>query len=91
MASSGGWKENTFSCCPMFSLQSPHFILGIKCLIKVTDNDHQKVHLCFFHLGGENKSVVLASTAIQLLDDRKSPIVAGTHPLNAKHCEPMEY
>lgn len=28
--------------------------------------------------GGENKSVVLASTAIQLLDDRKSPIVAGT-------------
>lgn len=25
----------------------------------------------------ENKSVVLASTAIQLLDDRKSPIVAG--------------
>lgn len=28
----------------------------------------------------ENKSVVLASTAIQLLDDRKSPIVAGkTH------------
>lgn len=28
----------------------------------------------------ENKSVVLASTAIQLMDDRKSPIVAGkTH------------
>lgn len=25
----------------------------------------------------ENKSVVLASTAIQLMDDRKSPIVAG--------------
>lgn len=25
----------------------------------------------------ENKSVVLASTAIQLKDDRKSPIVAG--------------
>ncbi|KAF3856312.1 hypothetical protein F7725_017035, partial [Dissostichus mawsoni] len=28
----------------------------------------------------ENKSVVLASTAIQLLDDRKSPIVAGNKP-----------
>ncbi|XP_059393969.1 voltage-dependent calcium channel subunit alpha-2/delta-3-like isoform X1 [Carassius carassius] len=30
-----------------------------------------------FSSGGENKSVVLASTAIQLLDDRKSPIVAA--------------
>lgn len=30
-----------------------------------------------FSLALENKSVVLASTAIQLLDDRKSPIVAG--------------
>uniref|UniRef100_A0A8C1VUQ0 Calcium channel, voltage dependent, alpha2/delta subunit 3 n=1 Tax=Cyprinus carpio TaxID=7962 RepID=A0A8C1VUQ0_CYPCA len=30
-----------------------------------------------FSPGGENKSVVLASTAIQLLDDRKSPIVAA--------------
>ncbi|XP_056591447.1 voltage-dependent calcium channel subunit alpha-2/delta-3 isoform X1 [Triplophysa dalaica] len=30
-----------------------------------------------FGSGGENKSVVLASTAIQLLDDRKSPIVAA--------------
>ncbi|XP_066553823.1 voltage-dependent calcium channel subunit alpha-2/delta-3 isoform X2 [Amia ocellicauda] len=30
-----------------------------------------------FTAGGENKSVVLASTAIQLLDDRKSPIVAA--------------
>lgn len=28
-------------------------------------------------LGSENKSVVLASTAIQLLDERKSPIAAG--------------
>lgn len=27
--------------------------------------------------GSENKSVVLASTAIQLLDERKSPIAAG--------------
>lgn len=33
--------------------------------------------LCFFSPALENKSVVLASTAIQLLDDRKSPIVAG--------------
>ncbi|XP_073667931.1 voltage-dependent calcium channel subunit alpha-2/delta-3 isoform X2 [Paramisgurnus dabryanus] len=30
-----------------------------------------------FGSGGENKSIVLASTAIQLLDDRKSPIVAA--------------
>lgn len=32
-------------------------------------------HVC--GLGSENKSVVLASTAIQLLDERKSPIAAG--------------
>ncbi|XP_062316525.1 voltage-dependent calcium channel subunit alpha-2/delta-3-like [Osmerus eperlanus] len=30
-----------------------------------------------FSTGSENKSVVLASTAIQLLDERKSPIAAG--------------
>ncbi|KAK1899175.1 Voltage-dependent calcium channel subunit alpha-2/delta-3 [Dissostichus eleginoides] len=30
-----------------------------------------------FNSGSENKSVVLASTAIQLLDERKSPIAAG--------------
>lgn len=33
--------------------------------------------LCSSSLALENKSVVLASTAIQLLDDRKSPVVAG--------------
>lgn len=36
--------------------------------------------LCSFSLALENKSVVLASTAIQLMDDRKSPIVAGNNP-----------
>ncbi|KAK0135863.1 Voltage-dependent calcium channel subunit alpha-2/delta-3 [Merluccius polli] len=35
-----------------------------------------------FSSASENKSVVLASTAIQLLDDRKSPIVAGKEDLN---------
>uniref|UniRef100_A0A3Q1G9R8 Calcium voltage-gated channel auxiliary subunit alpha2delta 3 n=1 Tax=Acanthochromis polyacanthus TaxID=80966 RepID=A0A3Q1G9R8_9TELE len=30
-----------------------------------------------FNIGSENKSVVLASTAIQLLDERKSPIAAA--------------
>lgn len=37
------------------------------------------VYMCFYVsvLGSENKSVVLASTAIQLLDERKSPIAAG--------------
>lgn len=35
--------------------------------------------LCSFSLALENKSVVLASTAIQLMDDRKSPIVAGNN------------
>lgn len=34
----------------------------------------------------ENKSVVLASTAIQLLDDRKSPIVAGKTHLSKIRC-----
>lgn len=34
----------------------------------------------------ENKSVVLASTAIQLLDDRKSPIVAGKTHLTKIKC-----
>lgn len=36
----------------------------------------------FVHVSGsENKSVVLASTAIQLLDERKSPIAAGKREL----------
>lgn len=35
------------------------------------------VCMCVCGLGLENKSVVLASTAIQLLDERKSPIAAG--------------
>lgn len=38
-----------------------------------------QVILCSFSLALENKSVVLASTAIQLMDDRKSPIVAGSN------------
>uniref|UniRef100_A0A8C7C9M5 Calcium channel, voltage dependent, alpha2/delta subunit 3 n=1 Tax=Oncorhynchus kisutch TaxID=8019 RepID=A0A8C7C9M5_ONCKI len=43
---------------------------------------YKRANICasvflFFTPGNENKSVVLASTAIQLLDDRKSPIVAS--------------
>ncbi|TKS77670.1 Voltage-dependent calcium channel subunit alpha-2/delta-3 [Collichthys lucidus] len=39
-----------------------------------------------FNTGSENKSVVLASTAIQLLDERKSPIAAGVLWPRGFHC-----
>lgn len=49
----------------------------------MSPSSEQNVHCLFFAIqtASENKSVVLASTAIQLLDDRKSPIVAGKENL----------
>lgn len=44
------------------------------------------VCVCVCGVGSENKSVVLASTAIQLLDERKSPIAAGKWELKWLFC-----
>lgn len=63
------------------------------CLIMTRDSSVTS-NLCVSNSVSENRSVVLASTAIQLLDERKSPIAAGrwlslSHTLKLFLCMPL--